>query len=202
MIRRMYCVSILAVLCTACGMNLRPAPLSGALSLNGSWQLSQEQRHQAVDQLRAALKQAADKQARQERKRGFAPPPDRDNPGHENWEMREQREQREALANFAVPPQTFNVAQTAGRIDITSDGGARRSFTSGESSTLVTTFGSFHIESGWQNDEFVVHSKDRTDGIDLLERYRRSTNSLTVTITLSASEMKAQTVVLNYASQH
>lgn len=221
--QRAFSVLMLCVLCTACGMNLRPGPVGSAMSLAGSWQAPAAQRDKVIEQLRVAMKQAEDKQDKKERKRDSAGGPPGGPPGgtggaagdpssarpapgpggRENWETRERHEQQQALIKFAVPAESFVVTQVAGRIDITPNTGARRSFTPGEPSTLVTTFGSFYLESGWQNDEFVVHSKDSQDGINVVERYHKQPDGgLAVTVTLATSEMKEQTFKLVYSSQH
>ena len=199
-------------------MNLRPAPVGPVRSLAGSWQVAKADRDKAVEQLRAAFKQADDKQDQRDRKMGYArwgggpPPAESDGapggtaplrPTRENWEVRERREQEQGLINFALPPDSFKLAQSPTLIEIVPAAGARRSFVPGESSTLVTTFGSFRMESGWQNDEFVVHSRDTQEGINLIERYRREADgSLSVAVAFMTAEVKEQTIKLIYTSQH
>lgn len=214
---RLTCALAGCILVAACGMNLRPAPLAASASLSGIWLASTVQRNAGLEQFRAAMKLADDKQRRSEQKRaspGRPPnaqpgassngamggPPAPGNPGgRENWEVREEREQEQALLAAVVPPESLGISQIAGRIDITPSIGAKRSFTPGEPSTLVTTFGSFYIESGWQGDEFVVHSKDAQDGIDVVERYRKQMDgNLAIAIAFSTRIMKEQQLKLVY----
>jgi hypothetical protein len=206
-ISRFLWVLAAGALCAACGMNLRPTPVVVSISLSGAWQAPTAQRDAVIEQLRAALKQADEKQIRRERKRGGpgAGPgpggvPSTGGPGsREKWEVRDERDQEQALLAAVVPPESFNVSQLAGHIDITPNAGARRSFTPGEPSTLVTIFGSFHIESGWQGDEFVVHSRDAQDGIEVVERYRKQMDgTLAIAITFSTKLMKEQQFKLVY----
>jgi len=206
-------VLLLCGLCNACGMNLRPAPVGQMRSLAGSWQVTKADRDKALEQLRAAFKQADDKQAKRDRKMGYArwsgglPPADSDaavppRPVRENWEVREHREQEQGLIDFAVPPESFKLTQSPTLIEIAPNAGARRSFVPGEPSTLVTTFGSFRMESGWQQDEFVVHSHDAQESINLIERYRKQADgSLSVTVAFKTGEVKEQTFKLIYTSQ-
>lgn len=193
--QRVLWVLALCGLSSACGGNLRPVPLDGVTSLAGNWQISGEQRDQASAQLQVALKQADDKLLQHERKQG---------PGgrRENWEIREQHELIKNLIDFAVPPAAFKLLQSTGRIDIVPSVGARRSLAPGESSTLVTTFGSFRIDSGWQEDEFVVTSKDSQDGIVIVERYRKLHDGrLSLALTFSTRQVKPKNFVLTYMSQ-
>lgn len=213
-------VSILAVFCSACGMNLRPEPLGVEARLAGQWQLQTPQREALAATLRAEMAKAQAKQDKRDKRRypgnpggteGEPPPgaganspndPSAERPGGRgnNWEARERREQQEALLNSLLPSNKLQITQSATRIELQPDAGAHRRFDTGVRSTLVSNFATFLIESGWQADVFVVHSKDAEQSIDIVERYRRKDAShLQLQVTIDLPNAKQQMFTAEYA---
>jgi hypothetical protein len=212
----MACLALGAVICAACSMNLRPQPETSGQSIAGQWQLQSPSREALAGYLRAVMDQAHAKQEQRERRRyprsippEAIPLPDdaASQPGagpqspfrRNNWEEREQREQQEALLTAVLPSKKLQISQGSSRVEIMPDGVARRRFDMGVSSTLVSGYATFQIESGWQANVFVVHSRDRERGIDIVERYRRvGSNALHLQVQLSLPEAKEQTFDANY----
>ncbi len=115
------------------------------------------------------------------------------------WELREQKEQYQALLAAVTPECDLTIVDEPGQFIITASNGARRTFEPGSYSTLVTTFAYLRIAAGWQNQEFVVHSKDSRAGVDIHERYREEPEgSLLLSVTLSVKFMETQHFSLVY----
>ncbi len=203
---------LLASLCTACGMNLRPEPLSRNVDIAGHWQLLDGQRTTIEQQLRTAMEQARAKQEKRNRRRepmgrpdgeGMVPPEQAadtpDGPGNggpgarrDNWEQREQREQETALLNAVLPSSELRIVQQDDRLEFTPAQGGRRRFDRGVRSTLVSSFATLRIESGWQANVFVVHSHDYAQKIDIVERYSRQPDGLLMQVLLNLPDTKDQ----------
>lgn len=211
-------IALLAGICSACSMNLRPEPVGRGQSIAGQWQLLPPQREALANTLRTAMTQAQAKQEKRDRRRAPQQGPDgigtqdgdmapRDAAGTElqgppgrrnNWEAREQLEQQEALLNAVLPSNQLQINQSALRVELIPDVGARRRFDMGTNSTLVSNYATLHIESGWQDDVFVIHSKDSAQNIDIIERYQRQGNNLHLQVHLSLPDIKDQLFVASY----
>jgi|GEM_PF-2947573 len=205
---------------TGCGMQLRPDPSSNrGTSIAGQWQLQSPSRAELANNLRAVMDQAQAKQDRRDRqemrRRGDADinfsPPDADGDGadhphsahdwrHPKWEAREQAEQRDSLINAVLPSDKLQITQTAERIEFIPSLAARRRFDKAVTSTLVTSYASLRVESGWQGDEFVVHSRDAQQHIDIVERYQRFGDRLHMQVQLSIPDAKDQLFVADYVA--
>lgn len=220
---RMACLALGVIVCAACSMNLRPQPEASGQSIAGQWQLQSPSRDALAGYLRAVMDQARAKEEQRERRRyPRSIPPEEEGatpdttplpaaeasqPGagpqspfrRNNWEAREQREQQEALLNAVLPSKKLQISQVSNRVEILPDGVARRRFDMGVSSTLVSSYATFRIESGWQANVFVVHSRDREQGIDIVERYQRvGSNALHMQVQLSLPNAKDQIFDADY----
>jgi hypothetical protein len=204
-----------------CGMSLRPEPTGMEASLAGQWQLQSPQRATLADNMRAVMEQARakqDKRDRQDSRRrpepdiNFSPPdteadmPDHPPSGHgprrPKWEAREQVEQQEALLNAVLPSDKLQIVQSATRTEFIPSLGGRRRFDKGVESTLVTHYATLRIESGWQTNVFVVHSKDAAQRIDIVERYQRLGDRLHMQVQMSIPDAKDQLFVADYVMAH
>lgn len=116
-----------------------------------------------------------------------------------NWQAREQRAQTEALLNAVLPARQLQISQTAQRIEMIPAGSAHRNFDRGVSSTLVSNYASLRIESGWQANVFVVHSRDTEQGINIVERYWRQGESLQVQVQVQLPDAAEQILTASYA---
>lgn len=205
-------------------MNLRPTAVSGEPQLAGRWQLKAPQRETLADTYRKMLEQTQEKQEENFRKQRQRMQehetdirwPDEDAPpvkdGEEgahknevrrsNWRMREQRDQNEALLNTVLPHAQLQISQTPQRIEFVPDRGARRGFDVGQTSTLVSNYSTLYIESGWQANEFVVHSRDREQGIDIVERYQRTGDALQLQVQFKSADIKKQMFIATYTLLH
>jgi hypothetical protein len=221
---RMISLMLYAIACASCSMNLRPQPETGGQSIAGKWQLQSPSREVLAGYLRAVMEQARAKEEQRERRRyPYSIPPEEagSNPENtapassggmspseggirpmsrrNNWEVREQREQQEALLNAVLPSNSLQITQVSSRVEILPDVGGRRRFEIGVNSTLVSSYADFQIESGWQANIFVVHSRDRERGINIVERYQRiSSNALHMQVELSLPNAKDQTFAADY----
>ncbi|MGC3980716.1 MAG: hypothetical protein QM808_05600 [Steroidobacteraceae bacterium] len=216
-------IALLALACTACGMNLRPQPSAQEQSIAGQWQLNAPQHDAMVATLRTAFEQAQGKQEKRNKRRGpqggpggpgemggsgegepeapdaaGAPGPDGPAPRRDNWQVREQREQQEALINAVVPSNKIQINQGSSRIELVPETGARRRFDMGLNSTLVSNYATLLIESGWQKNIFVIHSRDANEGIDIIERFQRQGAGLHVQVELKVSQLKKQVLDADY----
>ncbi|MGD9841697.1 MAG: hypothetical protein AB7F79_08905 [Steroidobacteraceae bacterium] len=218
--RRGAVTLVLALLCNACGMNLRPAPMGQAIDLSGQWQLAISERQSIMTQLHEQLQQIQAKQMRREQKRQRRAEPSANDMGdpepmpspatdHQqrsgainNWQQREQQELQTALLNAVVPSVLLKIVQTPTWIEMARDNSARRFFEAGVNSALVSSYASLKVESGWQGNEFVVHSKDAAQGLDIVERYRRDTvDRLSLRLELEMPDLKSQVFSVNYTLQ-
>jgi hypothetical protein len=201
-----------------CGMQLRPEPASGAASsIAGQWQLQSPSRAVLADNIRAVMVRAQDKQDNRDRREmrrrpegdiDFSPPDSESDatdrpPGgrelrHPKWEAREQRDHQEALLNIILPSEKLQIVQSADRIEFAPSMSARRRFDKAVPSMLVTQFANLRIESGWQANVFVIHSRDTEQGISIVERYQRQADRLHVQIELSIPDAKDQVFVADY----
>ena len=196
-------ISFCALTSAGCGPSLQQAP-TVPRSLAGHW-IADASACQEIDaRLQAALNSAQEKEFSNARRRAIRHS-DRDQllsePHGEpdSWEVREQHEQYQALFEAIRPAAELEIAQEQGQIQFSSNHAAKRTFEIGTNSVLVTTFAHLRIQSGWQNDEFVVYSKDGTSGIDVMERYRiRSDGSLLMAVTMSVKYMQTQQYTLVY----
>lgn len=220
---RMVSLALFALACSACSMNLRPEPEVRGQSIAGQWQLQTPPREVLASTLSAVMEQARAKQEKRDRRRyprGMPPEADAtdlegaaapqaggpqgetgaDQPfRRNNWEAREQREQQDALLNVVLPSNKLLITQSAGRIEMLPDSGGRRRFDMGISSTLVKSYATFRIESGWQANVFVVHSKDSEQGIDIVERYQRvGDNGLHLQVQVNLPDAKEQLLAADY----
>jgi hypothetical protein len=211
-------VTLLALACNACGMNLRPQPVAQLTNLGGHWQLAVAEREALMTQLRTQMDQARTNQMRREQKRqhgrpaeniilgvdGAPPSDDQQQPrgAINNWQAREQRELQTALVNAVAPSLLLQIQQTPTRIEMLRDNSARRVFTGGVSSVLVTSYATLQMESGWQGNEFVVHSKDAEQDMEIVERYQRDAQDrLSLRLELAIPGLKDQTFSLHYTLQ-
>ncbi len=216
----MLCLVLGVMAGTSCSMNLRPQPETGGLSLAGHWQLQSPSREALADNLRAVMEQARAAEEQRERRRyprsippqegtpesaAATPPATNAQPGgpgpmfrRSNWEMREQREHQESLLAAVLPSNKLLITQSAGRLEMLPDTGGRRRFDMELGSTLVKSYATLRIESGWQANVFVVHSRDRERGIDIVERYQRVGNGLRMQVQLSLPDAKDQIFAADY----
>lgn len=221
---RLLMLSVL--FCTGCSMNLRPDPLTQESGIAGRWQLVTPERESLASQLRTVLEQANAKQEQRNRRYASRTPPEilqpdaaDDKPAPDGaagqsahadavrspgfrrskWEIREQREQEEALLNAVLPSRQLQITQSASGIELIPDLGARRHFDRGIDSTLVSNYATLRIESGWQNNEFVVHSRDVEQGLEIVERYQRQGyDHLHMQVQLSLKDAKNQIFSAEY----
>jgi hypothetical protein len=211
-------IVFLNLLAAGCGMQLRADPPSeSAAGIAGQWQLQSPSRAVLADNLRSVMNEARTKQERRDRQEFRRRPdddinfstPDADGDGadrprsahdlrHPKWEAREQDEQQEALLNALLPNDKLQIVQSANRIELIPQPGARRRFDKAETSTLVTHFASLRIESGWQSNVFVVHSRDSQQGINIVERYQRLGDRLRLQVQFSIPDAKEQSFVADY----
>ncbi len=216
---RLLSIALLALSCAACGMNLRSEPEGRGPGLAGQWQLLTQRDALAVP-VRTAMEQAQAKQEKRYRRHlppvasagepvstDEIPPPDGygvpvTSPGapasRNAWWVRELREHQEALLNAVLPSNSLRIGQSARRIELIPDVGAARRFDMGVSSTLVRSFATLRIESGWQGEVFVVHSRDAEQGIDIVERYRRQGTHLHMQVQLKMPDAQEQLFVADY----
>lgn len=199
---KMLLAGWLMVGCVACGPSLQSLP-SMPRSLAGNW-VADAARCEAIEtQLHSALDAAREKElgnANKRARRHTNDQPSMDpHMGPDAWEVRDQREQYQALFEVVRPLTDLNIVQEHGQIIFSSSHAAQRNFEPGINSTLVTTFANLRIESGWQKEEFVVYSKDSKTDIEIYERYRiRSDGSLLLSVTLSVKYMDTQQYTLVY----
>lgn len=218
---RVACV-VLAIVCASCSMNLRPQAESGsqaaAAQLAGQWRLESPARDVLARNLRATMEQGRVREEERERRRypysippddsgaesGATPPPAGGMQAgprlrRNNWEMREQREHQDALLNVILPSSNLQIIQAPGRVEMLPDSGGWRRFNIGTSSTKVSSYATFRIESGWQKDVFVVHSRDSERNINIVERYQRTgSNALHLQVELSMPNIKEQIFAADY----
>lgn len=212
-------VLVLLLLLAGCGMRLRPEPVGVSSTLAGHWHLQTPQREALANELRHVMQQAYDKQEKRDRDEvrrrrepeiSFTPPPaDVDSTaagapaGPEkrrvNWETREQRQQQDALLNAVLPGETLQIVQSATRVEFLPANTGRRRFDMGVTSTLVTQYATLRVESGWQGNEFVVHSRDSEQKITIVERYRRQGDHLRMQVQMSIPDAKDQMFIADYA---
>lgn len=215
--------TLLAAIGASCSMNLRPQPELGGqtVQLAGQWRLESPARDVLVRNLRAVMEQARVKEEERERRRyPYSIPPDEPSiesgsaapspsPGdgmqagprlrRNNWEMREQREHQDALLNAVLPSNTLQIVQASGRVEMLPESGGWRRFNVGVNSTRVTSYATFRIESGWQKNVFVVHSRDAARNINIVERYQRTGGrSLHMQVELSMPDVKDQIFNADY----
>ena len=214
---RLTALALLVLSVAGCGMQLRPDASGPNANIAGEWQLQSPSRSAIADTLRAAMEQARAKQDDRDRQAmrrrpesdvNFSPPDGSvdgsDHPRsnrdmrHPKWEAREQREQQDALLNAVLPNDKLQIVQSPNRIEFIPLPGARRRFDKGEGSTLVTQSGSFRVESGWQDNAFVVHSRDSEQKINIVERYQRMGERLHMQVQLSIPDAKDQLFVADY----
>jgi hypothetical protein len=202
-----------------CGMHLRPEPVGIESNIAGHWQLQTPQRAVLVNGLRTVMEQARAKQDMRERldaRHRPEPevrltPPDADadadtsdpahpgrGPRHNDWEAREHIEQQEALLNAVLPSDELQVVQSATQIELIPSTGGRRRFDMGVTSTLVTHYATLHVESGWQANVFVVHSRDSEQKINIVERYQRLGDRLHMQVQMSIPDAKDQLFTADY----
>lgn len=212
-----------AIACASCSMNLRPQPETLGQSIAGQWLLQSPSREVLIRNLGVVLEQARAKQEQRERRRypysippgeemldPQAMPPMPSDDGSQagggpprnlrrNWEIREQHEQQDALLNAVAPSNKLQIGQGPNRVEMLPDSGGWRRFTIGMESTLVNSYATLRIESGWQGNIFVVHSRDSELGMNIVERYQRVGNDkLRLQVQLSLSDVKAQTFAADY----
>ena len=199
----------LLLVCAACAPALQPVPVHPR-SLTGDWVADVARCNAVNDQLHAALDAAQRKELqgvtkharRMQADSAAADGAHAGEGGHMgpySWEMRDQKEQYQALFDEIHPVTEIQIVHQPGLIQFSSPSLAQRNFEPGTSSTLVTTFAHLRIESGWQNDEFVVHSKDNKTDIEITERYRlQQDGSLLLSVILSVKYMETQQYTLVY----
>jgi len=196
-------LSLIGLACVACAPVLQPTPVHPR-SLAGEWIADTTRCNAISDQLHAALDNAQQKELRGATKRAARRFSDDQGVadahlGPYSWEVRDQHEQYQALLEDIRPVSELRVVQQQNMIQFMSPNLAQRNFEAGASSTLVTTFAHLRVESGWQTDEFVVHSKDSKSDIELLERYRiQADGSLLLSVTVSCKYMETQQYTLIY----
>jgi hypothetical protein len=204
--RNLLSVLLLAMTLAACEPSLQATP-HVPRSLAGNW-ITDPGRCSAIEsQLKAALDVAKARElhdairrsARRARVPGEAVNLHAD---PSSWELREQEEQYGAMLEMLRPAPEFSVSQSAGQIGFVPAHAAHRNFEPGTSSTLITEFAHLHVISRWQNDEFVVSSKDGQNGIAIEERYKiRPDHSLLMSLVISIKYMETQQYSLVYHKQ-
>ncbi len=206
-------VITLALICSACGMNLRSAPASQLADLNGQWRLVEPQRSALMSQLTNQFEQARNEQMQLQqkaraRRRGvegdtsFEADPGAmpSAPGGiNNWFVRDQREQQQALLNDVLPAESLRIMQNARRVELLPQSIPLRSFDIGGSSLRITRYAELRVESGWQGNMFVIHSRDKEQGIEIVERYQRVTaEQLTLQLEIGLPDLKRQMFSIRY----
>ena len=210
---------LMAILGAGCGMHLRPEPVGTESNIAGHWRLQAPQREVLVNSLRAAMEQAHAKQNLRDRRDARHRPepedkltapdadtdtdtPDAARPGrgprHNDWETRERLEQQEALLNAVLPSDELRIVQSAAQIEFIPSAGGHRRFDMGVTSTLVTNYATLHVESGWQANVFVVHSRDSEQKINVIERYQRLGGRLHMQVQMSIPDAKDQLFTADY----
>jgi hypothetical protein len=111
---------------------------------------------------------------------------------------REQHEQNEALLNAVLPSRQLQIRQAANHLELLPELGAQRGFDIGVTSTLVTRYATLHVESGWQGNEFVIHSRDSEREINMIERYQRFGATLRWQLQLRIPDAKQQLFTATY----
>jgi hypothetical protein len=199
-----------------CGMHLKPDASGSNSSIAGQWQLQSPSRAVLADNLRTVMDEAWGKQDKRDQQQyrrrpdsdvNLAPPDadDADHPPsardlrHPKWEARERLDKRDALLNAILPADKLQIVQSENRIEFIPSPGARRRFDKGERSALVTSYADLRVESGWQANVFVVHSRDSEQGINIVERYQRNGDRLRMQVELSIPDAKGQMFAAEYS---
>ena len=210
-------MAALALSGVGCGMHLRSELPGSTIGLAGQWRLT-TQREVLADQLHTAIEQAQAKEMKRYRSRrpegaangepvsndDILPPEPSREPGmtppkRDNWVMRDLRERTDGLINAVLPSRVLRIVQAPRRVEMFGDAGPARRFDAGVGSTLVTGFATLRIESGWQGSEFVVHSRDAEQGLDIVERYRRLDGThLQMQVRLKQRDVPTQQFVADY----
>ena len=207
-------VITLALICSACGMNLRSAPASQLADLNGQWRLVTPQRAALMSQLTNQFEQVRNEQMQRQQKARARRPVDveggasfdtaaGDTPsapgGINNWFIRDQREQQQALLNDVLPAESLHIMQNARRVELLPQSIPLRSFDIGGNSLRITRYAELRVESGWQGNMFVIHSRDKEQGIEIVERYQRVTaEQLTLQLEIGLPDLKRQVFLIRY----
>jgi len=204
--RNLLAVLLLAMTLAACEPSLQVTPRVPR-SLAGNW-ITDAGRCDAIEsQLKAALDVAKARElhdAIRRNVRRVRDPVETVNPRGEpnSWELREQEEQYGAMLGMLRPAVEFSVSQNAGQITFVPAHSGHRNFEPGTSSTLITEFAHLRIISGWQNEEFVVSSKDSKTGIAIEERYKiQPDHSLLMSAVIAIKYMETQQYSLSYHKQ-
>lgn len=219
-----------ALMLSACGPNLRSYPQPSGERIDGNWVMAEAERERVATALRAALESAAAKEAKRDAARrprmpggpggpsgaGGAGPSSSPAEGTQKggdvptnlplfmvrppWELREQKEQREALIQMLKPPTQLHIMQKGTTVEFSAVGTAKRRFEAGTRSQLVSTYASFRTESGWQQREFVIHSVDDEQHFSIYERYSRGTDGrLSLHLTFSVPDAKTVDLTVSFA---
>lgn len=196
-------VVALTIICGACGPSLQMEP-TVPRSLAGNWKADAAQCEQIETQLHAALNQAQEKELREATKRApkmFRPVEGEAEMRHGPyaWEVRDQNEAYQAIFDEVRPRQELRIAQSPGHFQFSSPQVADRSYEPGNSSALITTFAHLKIESGWQQDVFMVHEKDGKNDVEITQRYRlQSDGTLRFELIVSLKYMQTQQFSIVY----
>jgi hypothetical protein len=210
------CVFLMAtaLFCSACGMNLRSTPASQLTDLNGQWRLLEPQRAALMSQLTNNFEQARNEQMQRQQKArarrtvgvegdtsfdAVADAAPSAPGGINNWFIRDQREQQQALLNDVLPAELLRIMQNARRVELLPQSIPQRSFDIGGSSLRLTRYAELRVESGWQGNMFVIHSRDKEQGIEIVERYQRVTaEQLTLQLEIGLPDLKRQVFSIRY----
>jgi len=195
-------VLVVSLMLAACGPSLQVTPHDHDLNLAGQWSMTVAEHDRLVNQLRMAVEQSRQKddlrarhmaERQRDREDVAGPPMDM------SWLRQDREQEMEALIKVAVPSIKLVVEQHGlDTVDFRSEGVAQRHFDTRNSSTLITTLATWHVTSGWQDNSFVVFSRDATQGMTITERYRRGGDVLFVTVTLSMPDVKLGTLSASY----
>lgn len=209
---------LLSVLLAGCGPQLRPTPERTSLDLSGHWRLPDGEHEALTNRLRTVIEQSQHRDDERERRQmrretgeqGGMPDQGEMPPSPEgravmsgrNWMMRDRREQTDLLLATVVPVAVLHITQHAlDDIQIQPEGGAVRRLDTRDGSTLVNKLATLRIQSGWQNDTFVVYARDATQGLQIVERYQHVADQLKLQVQFKMSGIKEQILDTTYSLQ-
>lgn len=179
-------------------------PRDPDLTMTGTWSMTATDHARLVAELRAAVEQARHKsdqrERRQRRNTSQQDDNDADAPAMDmSWLKQDREKELDALIRAVVPSEKLVVDQRAlDAMDFKPEGAAIRHFDTRNSSTLMTSYATWNIVSGWQDKGFVVISRDAGQGTTITERYQRRGDVLMVTVILSMPDVKLAPLSASY----
>lgn len=192
------------LLLAGCGPSLQMTPRNPDLTMSGSWSMAATEHARLVAELSTAIEAARQKSDQRERRQRRNNPQlndnDADMPAMDmSWLKQDRDKELDALIRAIVPSEKLVIEQrTPDAIDFRPEGGAIRHFDTRNSSTLMTSYATWNIVSGWQDQGFVVISRDSSQGTTITERYQHRGDILMVTVTLSMPDVKLMPLSASY----